>query len=157
MVPMLAAATGPVNGLFFSETDHDRLTRDDDPENDALAGFMNVNIRDTGRNLMIPGEGSVGAFLFGAAARGAAQALARDAGALAPGKLADLMAIDSHAPPLCALSRDELLDGLVFAAKDSVVTDVWSAGRHQVRGGRHIAREAVFARYRGAMSELLDV
>ena len=114
-------------------------------------------LRDTGRNLMIPGEGSVGAFLFGAAARGAAQALARDAGALAPGKLADLMAIDSHAPPLCALSRDELLDGLVFAAKDSVVTDVWSAGRHQVRGGRHIAREAVFARYRGAMSELLDV
>ncbi|MEM7754621.1 MAG: M20/M25/M40 family metallo-hydrolase [Planctomycetota bacterium] len=51
MVPMLAAATGPVNGLFFSQTDYDRMINDDDPDNDELAGFMNINIRDTGRNL----------------------------------------------------------------------------------------------------------
>lgn len=51
MVPMLAAATAPVNGLFFSDVDYDRLTTDDDPDNDEFAGFMNINIRDTGRNL----------------------------------------------------------------------------------------------------------
>ncbi|WP_243614005.1 formimidoylglutamate deiminase [Shimia aestuarii] len=112
-------------------------------------------LRDTSRNVLTPGEGSVGAFLYSSAARGGAQALAREAGAVAPGMLADLVAINSQAPSLCALSRDSLLDGLVFAAKDNVVTDVWSAGRHMVRDGRHIRRAQVVERYRAAMRELV--
>ncbi|MEM1186238.1 MAG: M20/M25/M40 family metallo-hydrolase [Planctomycetota bacterium] len=51
MVDMLAAATAPVNGLFFSDTDYERLTNDDIPDNDELAGYLNVNIRNTGRTL----------------------------------------------------------------------------------------------------------
>ncbi len=90
-----------------------------------------------------------------AAGGGGGQALAREAGAVAPGMLADLVAINSQAPSLCALSRDSLLDGLVFAAKDNVVTDVWSAGRHMVRDGRHIRRAQVVERYRAAMRELV--
>ncbi|WP_112323425.1 formimidoylglutamate deiminase [Oceanibium sediminis] len=112
-------------------------------------------LRDGARNVMIPDQGSVGAFLYTAAAQGGAQALGRDAGQIADGKLADLVAIDTNAPTLCALSREQLLDGLVFAAKDTVVTDVWSAGRHMVRGGRHINRDAVAERYRNAMKGLL--
>ncbi|MCC0065075.1 MAG: formimidoylglutamate deiminase [Defluviimonas sp.] len=113
-------------------------------------------LRDTSRNVLVAGEGSVGAFIYTSAARGGAQALARGSGTIATRNLADLVAIDSQAPALCALSRDRLLDGLVFAAKDSVVTDVWSAGRHVVSGGVHADRGAVFESYRAAMRELVD-
>jgi hypothetical protein len=51
MVDFLAAATAPTNGLFFSEIDYETAMGDDDPANDAMAGYMNVNIRNTGRNL----------------------------------------------------------------------------------------------------------
>ena len=89
-------------------------------------------LRDMARNIMIHGKGSVGHFLYTSAARGSAQALGRNAGDIGEGRLADLVAIDSTAPALCGLAQDQLLDGLVFAATDSVVTDVWSAGRHVV-------------------------
>ncbi|MGR3616295.1 MAG: formimidoylglutamate deiminase [Paracoccaceae bacterium] len=112
-------------------------------------------LRDLRRNVLVPGEGSVGRVLFEGAAKGGAQALGRDAGVLTVGKLADLVAIDSTAPALCALSDEQLLDGLCFAAKDSVVTDLWSAGRHKVQEGRHVARDAVVAGYRTAITELL--
>ena len=112
-------------------------------------------LRDLSRNVMVVGEGSVGATLYLGAAKGGAQALGRDAGEIRIGALADLVAIDSTAPALCALTRNQLLDGLVFAAKDSVVTDLWSAGRHAVRGGRHIARERIVAGYQRAVAALL--
>ena len=48
MVPFLAAASAPINGRFFSPTDRDAALSDDDPANDALAGWLNVNIRATG-------------------------------------------------------------------------------------------------------------
>jgi formimidoylglutamate deiminase len=112
-------------------------------------------LRDLARNVMVVGEGSVGHTLYTGAARGGAQALGRNAGDIGTGRLADLVAIDSSAPTLCALTRDQLLDGLVFAAKDTVVTDVWSAGRHMVRGGRHIDREPIVAAYRVAVADLL--
>ncbi len=114
-------------------------------------------LRDLARNVMVVGEGSVGHTLYTGAAKGGAQALGRNAGEITAGRLADLMAIDSTTPTLCALSRDQLLDGLVFAAKDNVVTDVWSAGRHAVREGRHVEREGIVARYRKSISSLLDM
>jgi len=113
-------------------------------------------LRDLARNVMTPEAGSVGAFLYDAAARGGAQALGRDAGMIAQGKLADLMAIDSTHLSLCALPDEHLLDGLCFAAPDTVVTDVWSAGRHAVRQGRHVARDEIAARYRGAVRTLME-
>ncbi len=112
-------------------------------------------LRDLARNVMVVGEGSAGHTLYTGAARGGAQALGRNAGDISTGRLADLVAIDSTLPALCALDRHQLLDGLVFAAKDAVVTDVWSAGRHAVRGGRHIDRERIIAAYRVAVASLL--
>ena len=111
-------------------------------------------LRDMARNVMVRGEGAVGEFLYTNAAKGGARALARDAGEIAPGRLADLVAIDSSHPTLCALRPEQLLDGLVFAAHDGVISDVWSAGRHCVREGRHVARNAVAVRYRRTMREL---
>ena len=112
-------------------------------------------LRDVARNVMVVGEGSVGQTLYEGAAKGGAQALGRGTGEIAVGQIADLVAIDSNAPALCALRTDQILDGLVFAAKDSVVTDVWSAGRHVVKDGRHIARDKIVTAYRLAMTSLM--
>lgn len=112
-------------------------------------------LRDLSRNVLVQGEGSVGHALYTGAARGGAQALGRDAGEITEGALADLVAIDSSHPALCGLRADQILDGLVFAAKDQVVTDLWSAGRHCVKDSRHIARDAILSHYRKAIAELL--
>ncbi|MFZ1468021.1 MAG: formimidoylglutamate deiminase [Paracoccaceae bacterium] len=112
-------------------------------------------LRDIARNVMVVGEGSVGQTLYTGAARGGAQALGRQAGQIAPGMLADLTAIDRSHPALCALTPAQLLDGLAFAAPDAVVTDLWSAGRHQVRSGRHIHRDQILSGWRNAVSALL--
>lgn len=113
-------------------------------------------LRDQERNVLVEGEGSTGETLYLGAAKGGAQALGRKAGRIDIGTLADLVAINSQDPTLCALREDQLFDGLAFAAKDTVVTDLWSAGRHQVRGGRHISEEAITGSYRRAISDLMS-
>jgi formiminoglutamate deiminase len=120
-------------------------------------------LRDLSRGVMVPGaasgagsgEAHVGAFLYLAAAQGGAQALGRHAGGIAQGRLADLVALDQTHPALLGLEGEALLDGLVFAAGEGVVSDLWSAGRHAVRAGRHVARDRVRARYARALTELL--
>ena len=112
-------------------------------------------LRDFERNVMVVNEGSVGQSLYTKAAAGGAQALNRDAGCIAVGKLADLVAIDTDTPALCALRTGQLLDGLCFAASDAVVTDTWSAGRHCVKDGRHVARDAIVRRYKSVISDLM--
>ena len=106
------------------------------------------------RNVLAPAAGSTGETLYVSAAQGGAQALNRNAGSIAEGKLADLIAIDSNHPRLCALTDTQLIDGLIFAANDTVITDQWSAGRHTVRSGTHIAEEAITRSYRAAITDL---
>lgn len=110
-------------------------------------------LRDLARNVMTD-AGSVGQTLYTGAAQGGAQALGRRAGQIAPGYLADLSAIDHDHPALCALMPAQLFDGLIFAAPDSVVTDVWCAGRHTVRDGRHIHRDQIISGWRKAVTSL---
>jgi formimidoylglutamate deiminase len=107
------------------------------------------------RNVLVDGAGSTGHALYTGAAKGGAQAIGRNSGEIQVGALADLVAIDSQDPTLCALSDDQLLDGLVFAAKDTVVTDVWSAGRHQVQNRHHIHADAITGTYKVAIRDLL--
>ena len=111
-------------------------------------------LRDIARNVMLLGEGSVGAAIYKGAAIGGAQAMGRDAGRIATGALADLVAIDLNHPTLCGLNIEQALDGLVFAAPDGVVSDLWSAGRHQVRDGQHVQREGILRGWRTTMAEL---
>jgi len=108
------------------------------------------------RNVMMGQGETVGESLYSAAVSGAARALGRKTGHIAPGYWADLLAIDSTDPALCALSPPDLLDGFIFSAGPEVVTDLWSAGRHQVRGGRHVARDRVTTAYRRAMTDLME-
>ncbi|MDE9451987.1 formimidoylglutamate deiminase [Aliiroseovarius sp. Z3] len=151
---------GPFNGPTYLEAGGVFGIGSDSNVNISLTEELRTleysqRLRDVARNVMVVGEGSVGATLYTGAARGGAQAVGRDAGEIAPGHLADLVAIDSTDPTLCALAPDQILDGLCFAAKDNVVTDLWSAGRHNVTGGQHFARDAVVARYRRAVADLL--
>ncbi|WP_170417418.1 formimidoylglutamate deiminase [Ruegeria atlantica] len=112
-------------------------------------------LRDHARTVLVKDEGSVGRALYTGAAQGGAQALGRNAGDIAIGKLADLVAIDRSHPTICALTDEQLLDGLCFAAPDGLVTDLWSAGRHMVRQGRHIERDRIIPAYRSAIADLL--
>lgn len=151
---------GPFNGPTYLEAGGAFGFGSDSNINISLTEELRMleysqRLRDVARNVMVVGEGSVGATLYTGAARGGAQALGREAGEVAQGRLADLVAIDTTDPTLCALTPDQILDGLCFAAKDNVVTDLWSAGRHNVTGGRHIARDAVVSRYQGAVVDLL--
>ncbi len=103
--------------------------------------------------LCAPG-GSVGRALFDAVLKGGAQALDRDAGAIAAGQWADLTALDADNLALADLTGDALLDAWIFAGDDNLVSDVWSAGRHVVTDGRHVKRQAIEARYRVRTKDL---
>jgi formimidoylglutamate deiminase len=70
------------------------------------------------------------------------------------GEWADLLALDAGDLRLEGLRDDQVLDGLIFAGRDGLVTDLWSAGRHIVQAGRHIARDGISERYRATMRRL---
>jgi len=113
-------------------------------------------LRDSARAILCSPGASVGRTLFEGAARGAAGALGRDAGAIAPGRLADLVALDPDALCLAGRSGDRLLDGWIFAGGQAAVDGVWSAGRQVVVGGRHPARAETAARFRAVLGTLAD-
>lgn len=97
---------------------------------------------------------STGRLLWEGAATGGAQAAGRGSGRIAVGDWADLLALDTADLRLEGLEGDRLLDAFVFAGRDGLITDLWSAGRHIVRQGRHVARETVEARFRATMRRL---
>lgn len=99
---------------------------------------------------------SVGRRLFTACGQGGAQAAGRPSGAIRPGALADLVALDAEALALAGRQGDALLDSWLFASDDRLVRDVWSAGRHVVREGRHVAREPVEAAFRKTVLRLAE-
>ncbi len=104
-------------------------------------------LRDRARNVLATPPRSTGRTLFDAVCRGGAQALGRDAGAIAVGRWADLVTLDTAAPTLAGLDGDRLLDGWLLAGDDRLVREVWSAGREIVTAGRHRRRDAVARRF----------
>lgn len=99
---------------------------------------------------------STGRVLWDGVAKGGAQAAGRASGAIAVGQWADLLALDTGDLRLEGVAGDQLLDTFIFAGRDGLVTDLWSAGRHIVRDGRHIARDSVAARFRASMRRLRE-
>jgi len=113
-------------------------------------------LRDLSRAALATPELSTGRRLFDAVCKGGAQAAGRASGQIATGRWADLMTLDAGHFDLEGHAGDMLLDSWIFAGGDRMVRDVWSAGRHMVRDGRHVAREAIETAYRQAMKPLRD-
>ncbi|HWA91321.1 MAG TPA: formimidoylglutamate deiminase [Rhizomicrobium sp.] len=109
------------------------------------------------RNVLAPGEGaSTGAALYRAALAGGAQALGADGGAIREGASADIVSLDRANAALIGRDGDALLDAWIFAARGGAVDSVWRRGRKVVAQGRHVARDAIAARYRKALVLLLS-
>ena len=77
------------------------------------------------------------AFAMGTAA--GAEMLDLHAGVIAPGRLADLVAVDVEDPSLHP--RSDLLKNVVYAMSDRAVTDVWVHGRRVVESRRLVTLE----------------
>ncbi|MBX2886487.1 MAG: formimidoylglutamate deiminase [Granulosicoccus sp.] len=104
-------------------------------------------LRDRSRAIYADTDRSTGRVLFESALAGGAQALQRASGAIKVGNFADLLTLNKAATPFAAVSHDGWLDAWIFAADDSLVSDVWSAGRHVVKAGRHCRRDEIEQRY----------
>lgn len=113
-------------------------------------------LRDRGRAMLAEGSRSTGRVLWEGAVQGGAMAAGRASGAICEGAVADLVALDMGSVHLAGREADEILDAFVFAGNDALVAEVWSAGRHIVTGGRHVARERVEGRFRAVMAGLRE-
>ncbi|WP_108816059.1 formimidoylglutamate deiminase [Loktanella sp. Alg231-35] len=113
-------------------------------------------LRDNSRAAFATPDHATGRRLFDAMLAGGAAATGRQTGAITPGHWADLMSLDDTSVHLAGRSEDTALDSWIFAGDDSLVTDVWSAGRHMVQNGRHIHRAAITDAYRRTIHDLKD-
>lgn len=113
-------------------------------------------LRDRARAVIADTGKSTGRLLYEKSLAGGAQALGRNSGALEPGKWADMLALDMDAPSLLSLTDDRVLDGWIFAGDRGAVKEVWSAGRHVVRDGQHIARSETVQRYRKRLASIMS-
>ena len=111
-------------------------------------------LRDRRRVILADNDRSCGRLMYDAAVAGGAQALARNAGRIEVGALADLVALDIKHPDLAGLSGDRLLDAWIFASGNQVVQHVWAAGRHVVSDGMHIRRNQIASRFNKVIAKL---
>ena len=111
-------------------------------------------LRDRSRAALATAGQSTGRRLYEAVCAGGGRIAGRRTGAIAAGLQADLLALDTDTVDLAGLGGDTLLDAWIFAGDDRLVTDVWSAGRHLVREGRHIRQDEITRRYRATLAEL---
>jgi len=115
----------------------------------ALEGHLRL-VR--GRRLVLPatGEGpdALALTLLDAATAGGARSLGLQVGRLAPGRPADLCAIDLGHPALLGAPEDGLLAAVVFGAPVEAVTDTWVQGRRIVRDRQHPIEAASGRAYR---------
>jgi formimidoylglutamate deiminase len=106
------------------------------------------------RNVLARAESPVGQFLYALAAAGGAQALGMPAGAIAAGRRADLVVLDTDDPALAGQASEDLLDAAIFGPSRLPVRDVMVAGRWVVREGRHANEQAALAKYRATLARL---
>lgn len=106
-----------------------------DPIEELRWAEYTARMRYQRRRVLIPDElGSPGPLLLTYGAQHGAAALNIDTGALAPGKLADFVAIDLNSPLLAGWMEEDLLDVLFFGASSEVITRVWVGGKQVWNG-----------------------
>lgn len=112
-------------------------------------------LRDRRRSLFADGARSTGVALWQDACSGGARACGREIGRIAVGGRADLVTLDGEHPALLGKAGAHALDSAIFAANALPVREVTIGGRTVVEGGRHIARDAVKARFAAVMRKHL--
>ena len=104
-------------------------------------------LRDRSRAALASDDKSTGRRIFDEIVDGGANAAGRKTGKISVGFWADFLALDSNAINLASYEDDTILDIFVFAGDDLLVNDVWSAGRHLVKNGRHINHDSLANTY----------
>jgi len=99
---------------------------------------------------------SNGRLLFDGAVQGGAQASGRKSGAIKVEYLADMLSLETRHIDLLGREEDMLLDSFIFAGNKTMISDVWSAGRHLVENGRHQNQETITANYRHCIQSLKE-
>jgi formimidoylglutamate deiminase len=101
-----------------------------DPIEELRWAEYTARMRYQRRRVLIPNEpGSPGPLLLACGTQRGAAALNIDAGVIAPGKLADFVAVDLNSPSLAGWTGEDLLDVLFFGASSEVITGVWVEGK----------------------------
>ncbi|MDA1238243.1 MAG: formimidoylglutamate deiminase [Proteobacteria bacterium] len=113
-------------------------------------------LRDNSRAALADCSYSTGRKLFQEICTGGALAAGRKTGKISVGYWADLMSLDTTHIDLEFRNGDSLLDCFIFAGDDRMISNVWSAGRHMVEGGKHINREEITTLYRSAIKNLSE-
>lgn len=107
------------------------------------------------RNVLAGGyERSTGRTIFDKAVAGGAQACGHNSGAIAVGKRADFIVLDTNHPLLCERSGDELLDSWIFSGNSNAVRDVYVGGKHVIQGGHHAQEAAIADRFKSTLKAL---
>nr|WP_316626897.1 formimidoylglutamate deiminase [uncultured Brevundimonas sp.] len=108
-----------------------------------------------GRAVMADPQRSTGRALYDRALAGGAQAGGVAAG-LVVGEWADMVSLDVAGIAFAGRTGDAVLDSWIFGApRSGAIRSVWRAGREVVTNGRHIARDAIQARYLQALLRVL--
>jgi formimidoylglutamate deiminase len=100
------------------------------------------------------GQPSTAARLFDAVLRGGARSAGLANWGLVAGARADLLVLDLDAPGVLGIPPSHRLDALVFATDAPAFREVYVAGVQVVGGGRHLARDAIGARFADVMAQL---
>ncbi|PQM26278.1 formimidoylglutamate deiminase [Sphingopyxis lindanitolerans] len=145
---------------FLAEGGRFGVGSDSNVEIDAAAELRLLEygqrLAQRGRNLLASGAGqSTGASLYRGALAGGGQALGRPSPGLAVGAAADIVSLNAADPGFAGRTGDAILDSWIFGGGARRVDCVWRGGVKRVAGGRHVARDAIDARYRTAMATLL--
>lgn len=107
------------------------------------------------RNVLSGGfDRSTGRNLFDKAAVGGAQACGHNSGAIAIGKRADFIVLDTDHPLLAERSGDEILDSWVFSGNSDTVRDVYVGGKHLIQDGQHAQQTAIADRFKSTLKTL---
>ena len=101
-------------------------------------------------------NGVLGRTILEESCRGGSTAAGNSSGEIREGSWASMVELDGHDDSIAGLDGDTILDMWMFSGSDRLVRNVWSAGRHVVRDGQHVAREAVKRRYSRVVRRIRD-
>ena len=123
-----------------------------------IAGSLNLSVADLKQldRVIRDFEKSSGRRIFDEILAGGARASNRQTGSIKEENWADLMVLDEDSFDLAFVEEDKIIDKFVFVSGTKLVTDVWSAGRHVVKEGKHINRDQIIKHYNKTISNLGD-